>query len=175
MSALNLRYEASDLVTEIYKSTAGRANLMTTACDEIIKSLDRRERTISRALVHKVLHGFALRSRLEGWSNLNSNNGSDDGISRETSLDRILVYSTAQADPFTFMDVQHRVKEPGLEYTADEIRESLARLTLAVIVNCDDGIHYHYCIPIFLEYLRTQDLTQARLHAIAEARSAQRR
>src|SRR5215475_11691164 len=60
----------------------------------------------------------------------------------------------------------------GLDYTADELRESLARLTLAVVVNSDDGAHYYYCIPLFLEFLRTQDLDQARNAAIAEAARA---
>jgi hypothetical protein len=50
--------------------------------------------------------------------------------------------------------------------------QSLARLTLAVVVDSDDGAHYHYCIPIFLEFLRTQDLHLARNTAIAEAASA---
>jgi hypothetical protein len=92
MAALNLHYEAPELATQIYRATAGRANLMTTACDEIIKSLTWRERVISSSLVHKVLHGFELRGQLEGWSDL-THNGNDAGISRATRLDRIVVYS----------------------------------------------------------------------------------
>jgi hypothetical protein len=38
--------ESAELVTGIYRATAGRANLMTTACDELVKSPDLRERVI---------------------------------------------------------------------------------------------------------------------------------
>jgi hypothetical protein len=121
MAALNLHYEAPELATQIYRATAGSANLMTTACDEIIKSLTWRERVISSSLVHKVLHGFELRGQLEGWSDL-THNGNDAGISRATRLDRIVVYSIAHADAFTFIDVQHYIADARLDYTADEIR-----------------------------------------------------
>jgi hypothetical protein len=113
MAALNLHYEEPGLVTEIFRATAGRANLMTTACDEIIKSLSHRERTISRALVNKVLHGFELRSQLEGWDDLSR---SDSPAMRANRLDRIVVYSTAHADEFTFQDIQRTFAGAGLDY-----------------------------------------------------------
>jgi hypothetical protein len=169
MAALNLQYEEPGLVTEIFRATAGRANLMTTACDEIIKSLSHRERTISRAVVNRVLHGFELRSQLEGWDDLSR---SDPAAMRANRLDRIVVYSTAHDNEFTFQDIQRTVAGTGLDYTAAEIRESLARLTLAVIADSNDGANYYYCIPLFLEFLRAQGLNEARIAAIAEAASA---
>jgi hypothetical protein len=185
MAALNLHYESTELVTGIYRATAGRANLMTTACDELIKSLTRSERVILPALVRKVLHGFALRSQLEGWSSLNHDdgdaesspnyNGNDARTSRASALDRIAVYSTAHADAFTFMDIQRTIADAGLDFTAGEIRESLARLTLAVVIDSDDGVHYRYCVPLFLELLRTEDLHQSLATAIEKAANARRR
>jgi hypothetical protein len=90
--------------------------------------------------------------------------------SRAALLDRIVVYSTAHADAFTFADIQRSIADAGLDYTADDIRESLARLTLGVVIDSDDGAHYRYCIPLFLEFLRAEDLHQSRAAAIAEAR-----
>jgi hypothetical protein len=192
MAALNLRYESTELVTEIYRATTGRANLMTTACDELIKSLTQEARVIPPALVRKVLHGFAVRSQLEGWNNLHSegddsrtsrataespltHNGNDSQTSRAALLDRIVVYSTAHAGAFTFMDIQRTIADAGLDFTADEIRESMARLTLAVVIDSDDGARYRYCIPLFLQFLRAEDLHQSRAAAIVEAASARRR
>jgi hypothetical protein len=166
MAALNLAYEKPELVAEIYRATAGRANLMVTACDEIIKSLTPRERTISSALVYKVLHGFELRSQLEGWGNLN---GTDAEGMRANRLDRIVVCANAHADEFAFADVQRIVADASLDYTNEEIRQSLARLTLAVVIDSDDGAHYRFCIPIFLELLRGQNLNEARENAIVDA------
>jgi WD40 repeat protein len=188
MAALNLHYESPLLVTGIYRATAGRANLMTIVCAEIINSLAQRDRMISLALVRKVLHGFALRSQLEGWNSLYQDDGGDGEAgsapdhdandartSRAALLDRIVVYSTAHADAFTFTDIQRSIAGAGLDYTADEVRQSLARLTLAVIIDSDDGAHYRYCIPLFLELLRTEDLRQSRAAAIADAAGARRR
>jgi hypothetical protein len=178
MDALNLRYESPELVTAIYRATAGRANLMVVACDEIIKMLDREERVISVAAVGKVLRGIELRSQLDGWDSFGyDNDGTDEDAMRARRLDRIIVYSTVTSDTGTFMftEVQRCVADAGLDYTADEIRKSLARLTLAVIVHSDDGINYRYCIPIFVEYLNELDLNQARSDAIAEAARAGRR
>ena len=169
MTALNLAYESPDLVTRIYRATAGRANLMTTACDQIIKLLSHEERAISAALVERVLHGFEVRSQLEGWGDLNRNDA--EGL-RANRLDRIVVYSTAHADEFTFADIQRVVADARLDYTADEIRQSLARLTLAVVIDSEDGARYRYCIPIFLEFLRELNLADARAMAITEARCA---
>jgi hypothetical protein len=41
-------------------------------------------------------------------------------------------------------------------------------LTLAVIADSNDGAHYKYCIPLFVEFLRAQGLSEARAAAIAE-------
>jgi hypothetical protein len=90
-------------------------------------------------------------------------------------LDRIVVYSTAHVDAFTFADIQRTIADAALDFTADEIRESLARLTLAVVIDSDDGAHYRYCSPLFLEFLRTEDLHQSCAAAMAEAASAWRR
>jgi hypothetical protein len=60
-------------------------------------------RVEANGLVEKVLHGFEVRGQLEGWGNLNSND--TEGL-RANRLDRIVVYSTAQADEFTFADIQ---------------------------------------------------------------------
>jgi hypothetical protein len=168
MDALNLVYESPDLVARIYHATAGRANLMVTACDQIIKLLSHQERTIFAGLVEKVLHGPELRDQLDGWGNLSRNDL--EGM-RANRLDRIVVYSTVHSDEFTFADVQRVVADAKLDYNADEIRQSLARLTLAVVIDSEDGARYRYCIPIFLEFMREVNLAEALAMAIAEARS----
>jgi hypothetical protein len=119
-----------------------------------------------------VLHGFELRSQLERWDDLSR---SDSTAMRANRLHRIVVYSTAHADEFTFQEIQRTVAGAGLDYTADEIRESLARLTLEVIADSNDVAHYKYCIPLFVEFLRAQGLNEARAAAIAEAGVARRR
>src|SRR5262249_52069682 len=70
MTALNFQYEAPELITQIYQATAGRANLMTTVCDQLIRELSDKDRIISRDLVRRVLHGDAVLRQLRGWDNL---------------------------------------------------------------------------------------------------------
>jgi hypothetical protein len=88
-------------------------NLMTTVCDELIKSLSQEERVIPAALVKDVLVGFQVQNQLGSWGDLDrdSPGTSRDGYgnaarsSRGSLLDCIVVYSTAHADAFTFRDI----------------------------------------------------------------------
>jgi hypothetical protein len=75
-------------------------------------------------LVNKVLHGFELRSQLERWDDLSRR---ELMAMRANRLDRIVVYSTAHGDEFTFQDIQRTVGAACLDYTVHEICESLAR------------------------------------------------
>jgi hypothetical protein len=165
MTALNLHYESPDLITRIYRATAGRANLMTTVCDQLIKQRPDKDRTISADLVQRVLHGFEIRSQLEGWDDLSS---SDSEGLKANRLDRITVYCTVSEDEFALAALQRKIATLGLNFTGSDLLQSLARLTLAVVVDNDGNKKYRYCIPLFVELLREYDLPDALAAIMAE-------
>ncbi len=153
MDALGLSYAHESLVDRIYRQTGGRANLMVTVCDEIIKRIGREDRVISAELVDGALRSSQTLSQLEGW----------DTLSHETdrSLDRIVVYATVTLDSFTVNDVQGLIARTGLRADAADIRQSLERLSLAFIIDRGGDLRYRYCVPLFVEMLQELDLTRA--------------
>jgi WD40 repeat protein len=167
MTALNLTYENLNSVSRIYSSTAGRANLVSVACDEIVKSMSPDERIILDQKVENALQSFELRSQLEGWSEL-----SGRSAERENNLDRIIVYSTIGSDGFRVEDIQEIIKENSLNYSSEDVRESLARLTLAFIINRDSDARYRFVVPIFIEMMKEQDLVESKRQAVQRAKNA---
>ncbi len=136
MQGLNIRYESEVLVEHLIQVTGQRANLIATACNDLLQRIDPTTRVISGEQLAETLDSNAIQERLAGWE------GTTDE-DRGRQLDRIIVYATlaqtestlpdnsndttpaSDSPSFTLEDVLQHLKRLDLHFAPDELRRSL--------------------------------------------------
>jgi hypothetical protein len=151
------RSPSSRLVAE----TGRRANLISIACNEILKNLGSRDRVISSEAVDAALGSWAIDDALGGWGELA---GPDKEGSR---LDRVLVYATVRDGGFTLEEALRTLNELGLPVEGDRLQRSLRRLELAYVLGREDGPlggdrggkhgRFVYQVPLFVKRILAQE------------------
>jgi hypothetical protein len=109
------------------KATGQRANLISIACNEILKNLNLTDRIIEGKDVERALDSDAIRSALAGWGTL----AADDEAGNW--LDRIIVYATIEKGAFTPAELLPQLKALGCTAPPEQVQRSLERLALAYV------------------------------------------
>lgn len=153
MELLNIRWESPELVERLVEQTGQRANLIATACDDVLYCLDRRERVISARHLDQVLGGARVREQLP-LRVLSTDTG-------EQVLDRILVYSAASGElktreRFTLGDIIRRLELHGYTPSPNDLKRSLARLELACVFGREHG-EYFFQVPLQRDLVLADD------------------
>ncbi|MCP4701500.1 MAG: AAA family ATPase [Gammaproteobacteria bacterium] len=149
MSALGLHYADPGLKEILIRQSGARANLIATACDELVRGLDGR-REIEAEDVRRALDSQAIQIALASWGNLA---GKDNPANR---LDRLIVWATVENEKFDLKTLWAVLD--GLEITPDseQVQQSLSRLELGFILERRQGV-YRYRVPLLIEMLRAQE------------------
>ncbi len=163
-SALNISFASDDLVSSIIDMTGGRANLIAIICDELVKGLGQFERVITAGMLNTVSKSMSVRDALGGWQAL-----SGRGASRANRVDRIVIAASADAASFTAQDIDAVFEKAAIPYTMEEIRESISRLEIAYIIRRTPQGHYEYCVPLFVDMIREQNLPRTLEKALEAA------
>ncbi len=179
MAMLGLNYTSSDLVEHILEQTGQRANLIATVCDHMLKRLANEQRTeINQEDVTQALQSREVDGGLVGYAKLTN----DEQAAR---LDRLIIYTTVdqrivlqkgvmkfvkplsralsnlwgsgKKEGFTLAEVMDKLELCNCTYTAEQLKQSLARLELAFIIR-REGRFYRYCVPLFQQMLKEQEL-----------------
>ncbi|MDM8569523.1 hypothetical protein QUF50_08465, partial [Thiotrichales bacterium HSG1] len=155
MALLGINYDSDDLVKQLITTTGQRANLVTIACDEMIKQLSHNQHTLNKDNVVKAFYSKRMRDDLAGWQQLSD----DEQVDR---LAHIIVYATVKSGKFSLADIMNLLNEHKYIYTTIQLNNSLKCLELAYIIRCDtdknDKNIYHYCVPLFREYMLRQEV-----------------
>jgi WD40 repeat protein len=149
MEALNLHYEADDLVARILDLTGGRANLIAIICDQMLKGLGLAQRELGEADLERALESRSLRSALEGWANLTGEESSD-------RLDRLIVYGLIGREEFGLGEVLELLTELGLDTMPERVKESLTRLELAFIIGRSQN-RFRWQVPLWREQVLAEE------------------
>lgn len=163
-SALNISFASEDLVSSIIDMTGGRANLIAIICDELVKGLSQFERVITADMLNGVSKSMPVRDALGGWQAL-----SGQSATRANRVDRIVIAATAEMASFTAQEVDAVFDRAAIPYNSEEIRESISRLEIAYIVRRTPQGAHEYCVPLFLDMLREQNLSRTLEKALAAA------
>ena len=149
MASMNIRYRTYVLVDELVRKTGQRANLISIACNEIIKNLDLTERMIEAEDLRGALDSDAIERALAGWGQL----GSSD---EESRLDRIIVYATVEAGEFSQAGLLRDLAERRYSVSPDRVERALRRLELAFVLGREQG-RYFYRVPLQRELILAQE------------------
>ncbi|MGB2748920.1 MAG: AAA family ATPase [Thiofilum sp.] len=150
MQTLNLSYANPQIMQHMISQCGQRANLIAHVCDQLIQQLQPSQRIIEVGDVHPVLTGRDLQKRLEGWS---------VGIGEhEQAYDRLVVYTTVQHDSFTTGELIQTLEQQSVQFESAELERTLSRLELAFVLRRLDK-RWAYCVPLFVELMREDDLT----------------
>ncbi len=149
MEVLGLQYASPELVDQLIEETGRRANLISAACNEILKRLDPGDRTIRADDVSGALESSAIQGALEGWRHLRSNE--DDRL-----LFGIIVYATIQRGDFTFDEALRILGDLGIETPPDNVERCLSFLELTGVLRREQG-RYSYAVPLFIKKIVAQD------------------
>ncbi len=150
MENMGIRYASNALVNDLIEQTGQRANLISIACNEILKQLGKTQRVIEAGDIHRALQSDSITRAMEGWKNLS-------GIAEDDRIDRIIVYSMIMQEKFSLGELVATVETHGFSLRISALERSLARLELAFILQ-RDGQYYAWRVPLFTERLREQEI-----------------
>jgi hypothetical protein len=179
MVMLGINYSSTELVEHILEQTGQRANLIATICDQMLKRLANEQRTvINQEDVRQALQSREVEGGLVGYAKLTNEE-------QAARLDRLIIYTTAdnrimlqqgvmkfvkplfnalssrwgrgKKEGFTLAEVMDNLDRCNCSYTAEQLKQSLARLELAFIIR-REGEYYRYCVPLFQQMLKVLDL-----------------
>jgi sugar lactone lactonase YvrE len=122
MAMLGIRYASDKLVEQILTATGQRANLVATACDDMLQNLPTDRRVLSQEDVTRALHRDAMGQAMAAWKKVC---GDDQEIAR---LVRLIVYATVEQGELTTTDVMEVLNAHQQSYTPEQLRQSLERL-----------------------------------------------
>ena len=149
MATMGLAWHSPDLVDELVRATGRRANLISIACNEIVKSLPPEARGLGEDVLRQALQGIAMDKALEGWKQLTADEA-------ERRLDRLVVYATIGDDAsFTHADLLESLERHGERVAPERLQRALDRLELAYVVG-REGVEYTYRVPLMVERLRAR-------------------
>ncbi len=151
LTTLGLRWESEELVDELLARTGRRPNLIALACDAAIRTLP--------ALGKRELGADELRAVLDmsdksgkAVAQFFGDLGSLTGDPRACRVDRMVLCATADRDHFSLREVEQRIVAAGAQVPIEELRESIARLVLAYVIQKRAGT-YVYPVPLAREFL----------------------
>ena len=157
MQNLNLSYANHALVPHLISQCGQRASLIADVCDQVIKQLNASQRVIEAGDLHRVLEGRDLQKYLAGWS---------VGIGEaEQAYDRLVVYSTIKKDGFTLGELMQDLEGERVRFNSTELERALSRLELAFVLKKDKN-HYSYCVPLFVNYMREDEVEVKRVREL---------
>ncbi|WP_459872712.1 hypothetical protein [Endothiovibrio diazotrophicus] len=145
-------------------ATGQRANLVSIACNEILKGLDPSERTIDREDVSRALDSEALRGHLAGWQELSE-------VPRERLALRLVVYATIEQESFTLAGLGEQLAAAGADIPSHRLERLLERLQLAYVIGREQA-SYRYRVPLFVETIRAQEPQRLFAQVLREYRQA---
>ncbi|MCP4699342.1 MAG: hypothetical protein GY862_21220, partial [Gammaproteobacteria bacterium] len=153
MQTMKLRYASETLVENLVNITGQRANLIAIVCDEMLKGLNSKQRVLGEEEMEKALYSDAVRNALAGWEMLT-------GDEQANRLDRIIVYTTVKKGEFTLSEVTGMglLDAQARPYTSEQLKQSLARLSLSFVVKREPAGRYVYCVPLFRQILLEDDV-----------------
>jgi hypothetical protein len=152
MAMLGRNYTSEKLVEHIVKQTGQQAHLIAIVCNEILNKLEKGQQTVNQEDVENALQSRAVTESLfSAFGRLTENN-------HASHLDRVILYLTVEKGTFTFSKIRKRLDDYLINYTAEQLSQSLARLKLASIIRQEDQ-SYRYCVPLFRQMLMRQNLT----------------
>jgi len=121
MAMLGIRYTSDELIEQILTATGRRANLVATACDDMLQNLPTDRRVLNQQDVTRALHSDALGQAMAVWKKVC--NDEKDQMAR---LVRIIVYATVEkGEMTTVMEVLNAHQQ---SYTPEQLKQSLERL-----------------------------------------------
>ncbi len=144
MATMNIRYASPDSIDHLVAATGQRANLISIACNEILKNLSSEDRVIDADDVKHALSSDAVRRALSGWETL----AADDADGNR--LDRIIVYATIEQNAFSLAELLAILETENYPVAPERVMRSLERLELAYVIGQVDG-RYAYRVPLFRE------------------------
>jgi len=150
MAKMGLSYATDALVNELLQQTGQRANLISIACNEILRKIDNTQRIINADNVKSALSSDSITRAFEGWKTLS-------GISADDRIDRVIVYAMIRQEQFTLSELVAVLTEKGFKIPVKCLERSFARLILAFILH-DNGKYYTWRVPLFCKHLRRQEL-----------------
>ena len=154
MEMLNIQYSDDFNFNTLLTATGRRANLIAITCNEMLNNLGNERRSLENSDLLKALTSDAIVEALTGWESLTN----DENASR---LDRIIVYATGKQQQFNFADVRKLIEQyPECDYSAEDIKHSLLRLTLSFVIKRAPKGNYRYCVPVFRKFLKDDDLDE---------------
>lgn len=160
---LRLGFASDTLVERLIDASGLRANLVAILCQECLEALQPGERVIEAHHLRAALASQAVQDALAGWGRLSQ----DDAACR---LDRTVVYHVAQHGEATLNSLVQLLLDHSVRPDAQALRQSLARLQLAYVLN-KDGATYRFTIPLLqsqFEPAEVQLLLQQELAGLAQ-------
>jgi WD40 repeat protein len=150
MTALNLRYaDEEQMVNTLIEKTGQRANLIAILCQEMLQGLQQR-RVIEETDLKTALDSSKIHDALGHWGT-----SLGDEKQEDNRLDRIIVYATLTQGQFSMTELWTLLNNLKFDYHPEAVKESLARLELAFILNREEE-KYSYCVPLFVEMINRQ-------------------
>ncbi len=153
MDVLHIRYRGDFQFNTLIYATGRRANLIAIACNEMLKNLGNERRVLENNDLLHALASDAIYDALAGWESLTN----DENASR---LDRIIVYATVKQNRFTMADVMAILEKKGFNYTPEDLKHALLRLTLSFVLKRVQHGQYAYCVPVFRKILLEDDVDE---------------
>ncbi len=160
MAMMNLHYASPALIQTLIHETGQRANLIATACHEIINDLPNGQHEITAGDVQRALDSDEVAGKLAGW-------GSSEADKQTQQLDRIVVYAGIQLEEFSYGELLAFLENKGFTPDANELQRSLDRLKLGFVLGeakKQEKKHYHFRVPLFKRQLQ-EDEPDIRLRA----------
>jgi sugar lactone lactonase YvrE len=122
MAMLGIRYASDELIEQILTATGRRANLVATACDDMLQNLPTDRRELNQQDVTRALHSDAMGQAMAAWKKVCND---DKEMAR---LVYIIVYATVEQGEMTTTDVMEVLNAHQQSYTPEQLRQSLERL-----------------------------------------------
>ena len=149
MALMDISWADDGGLQRLIQATGQRANLVSIACNEIIKGLDQTQRVLEMSHVEQALDSEAIRTSLEGWKQLVSDPA-------EQRCLRLIVYSTVADDNFTLSEVSQKLEKHGAAQPIERLEKMLDLLTLAYVLGRGKE-RYSYRVPLFKEMILSQE------------------
>nr|CAA6818867.1 MAG: Unknown protein [uncultured Thiotrichaceae bacterium] len=156
MAMMNLHYASPTLIQTLTQETGQRANLIATACHEIINNLDDGQHEITAADVQEALDSDEVAGKLAGWD-------SSETDQHTRQLDRIVIYAGVQLENFSYGGLLEFLESKDFRPDANELQRSLDRLKLGFVLG-ESKKRYYFRVPLFKRQLQ-EDEPEIRLRA----------
>lgn len=170
LKSLGIDYADDGALERLLSACGGRANLISTTCNEMLKKLHLTCRSLNLEAVESALNEVRNNGRLDGWVGLGGKRVDDKQDPASALADnarrllaRIIVYSTiTKSDGFTLTELFAQLKalEVSASLLSEKVDHALKYLTMAYVL-IFDGSCYNYAVPLFRDKARLNDDAEA--------------